>query len=75
LLDERIFAGYRLTPNNYIAHDLRYGKSLYHDRYTAEQKEAFLNHMETLNKYDECNQDVLKDIFLGIYANPVNNKK
>jgi hypothetical protein len=75
LLDERIFAGYRLTPNNYIAHDLRYGQSLYHDRYTAEQKEAFLNHMETLNKYDECNQDVLKDIFLGIYANPVNNKK
>ena len=26
LIDRRIHRAYRLTPNNYIAHDLRYGK-------------------------------------------------
>ena len=27
-----------------------------------------------LNRYDTCDIDQLKDIFLGIYANPIVNK-
>ena len=74
LIDKRIRKNYYLTPNNYIAHDLRYGQEQYKTFYTSEQKEKFIDRMEQLNKYSECNQEVLKDIFLGIYANPVNNK-
>ncbi len=74
LLDERIHAAYVLTPNNYIAHDLRYGQTKYVEYYTEEQKQIFLNYMSQLEKYDTAETDVLRDIFLGIYANPVDNK-
>ena len=75
LLDERINGAYQLYPNNYIAHDLRYGQTLYRDKYTEEQRQDFLAYMERLNKYEITEPDVLKDIFLGIYANPVKNIK
>lgn len=71
LMDKRICSGYRLWPNNYIAHDLRYGKTEYRDMYTDAQLEAFLKHMGPLSKYEDADPDVLKDIFLGIYANPL----
>jgi len=74
LLDERINAAYHLSPNNYIAHDLRYGQTLYQDHYTKEQQAAFLKYMEKLDDYDINEPEILKDIFLGIYANPVNSK-
>ena len=71
LLDSRINAAYRLRPNNYIAHDLRYGQQHYTDRYTAEERDAFLAHMQKLQEFDIAEPDVLRDIFLGIYSNPV----
>ena len=74
LLDERIVKAYQLTPNNYIAHDLRYGQRTYASYYTKEEKEAFLTYMEKLNEFEISEPDVLKDLFLGIYANPVERK-
>ena len=74
LLDERIISAYQLTPNNYIAHDLRYGQQLYRDHYTDEERKAFMTYMEQLDKFDITEPDVLKDIFLGIYANPIDSK-
>ena len=74
LLDSRIHAAYRLYPNNYIAYDLRYGTTRYHEFYTPEQKDAFLKRLNKLDRYDTCDIEKLKDIFLGIYAKPVNNK-
>lgn len=71
LLDRRINAAYQLTPNNYIAHDLRYGQQYYADHYTAEEQQAFLNHMQKLKEFDIAEPDVLRDIFLSIYSNPV----
>ena len=65
---------YRLYPNNYIAYDLRYGTTKYKDCYTDEQKKVFMQHLQALEKYDTCDIENLKDIFLGIYSNPVNNK-
>lgn len=74
LLDRRIYEGYRLTPNNFIAHDLRFGKSEFNgEKYTDEQKERFLHHLRKLEKYDVDEPEVLLDIFLGIYSNPVDN--
>ena len=69
LLDKRICGGYRLYPNAYIAHDLRSGKDRYSDRYTREQYDAFVKHMAQLDKYGS--DPVLRDIFLGIYSNPI----
>lgn len=73
LIDSRINAAYRLYPNNYIAHDLRYGTTKFKNRYTAEQKAAFVKRLNKLERYDTCDVEKLMDIFLGIYSNPVNN--
>lgn len=74
LIDERICRAYRLTPNNYIAHDIRFGNQEYRDQYTDEQKEAFINRLIKLQAYaDSCESDMY-DIFLGIYSNPVDSK-
>jgi len=76
LLDQRICSAYRLTPNNYIAHDLRYANKQFASEYTAEQLQIFKDRLNTfLARYaEECDVEALADIFLGIYANPVDSK-
>ena len=74
LIDRRINTSYRLYPNNYIAHDIRYGNRKYENLYTSEQREEFNKHMDKLERFDTCDLEQLKDIFLGIYSNPVDNK-
>lgn len=74
LVDGRIHAAYRLYPNNYIAYDLRYGTTKYRHCYTEAEKAAFMQRLQMLERYDTCDIDTLKDLFLGIYSNPVNNK-
>ncbi len=72
LIDQRIHDAYRLAPNNYIAHDMRYGKSEFVDLYTEEQKEAFREHLSGLRFYeDSCDLDTLSDILISIYSNPI----
>ena len=73
ILDKRICSNYRLYPNAYIAHDLRYGSSKYSSHYTKEQYDAFVAHMAELDKYSA--DPALGDIFLGIYANPIDNNQ
>lgn len=74
LMDERIFSGYKLTPNNFIAHDIRFGKHEFlGTKYSEDQKERFVFHMSKLDKYDVEEPEILRDIFLGIYSNPVDN--
>lgn len=74
MMDKRICKAYQLTPNNFIAHDLLSGTTTYIDRYTSEQRATFLAYMEKLKEYDVPEPDVLRNIFLGIYANPVDSK-
>lgn len=74
LIDTRINAAYRLFPNNYIAHDLLYGCSQYEDRYNDVQKNNFILRMKKLEGLDSCNLELLRNIFLGIYSNPVDNR-
>lgn len=73
LLDKRINSGYKLWPNNYIAHDLRYGQQRFVDKYTNEQREKFVECVNKLERFENCEQDVLRDIFMGIYSNPVDS--
>ncbi len=73
LIDARIMSRYRLTENNYIAHDMLYGDNRFADRYNEKQREAFLHNMKYLEEYEIKEMNVLKQIFLGIYANPIEN--
>ena len=74
LLDSRINTAYRLYPNNYIAHDIRYGNNKYRELYTNSQYDEFVRHMSKLDKFDTCDIEQLRDLFLAIYSNPVDNK-
>ena len=71
LMDRRINPHFYLNPNNYIAHDLRSGTDTYAEHYTAEQKDAFIKYMDWMNEYPDMNREELTEIFLGIYANPI----
>ena len=73
LMDSRILPHYHLMPNNFIAHDLRSGTDTYASHYTAEQKATFVEYMDWMKAYPTFDQNLLKEIFLGIYANPIDN--
>ena len=66
ILDRRIWKGYKLWPNNYIAHDMRSGSEIYKDYYTTEEVEIFKAHIA---EADEAYRPWLLDI----YANPIEN--
>lgn len=74
MISRRIIDAYQLSHNNYIAHDIRYGQSTFSDRYTDAEKQQFLARVAKLKDYDQCDNDILTDIFLGIYSNPLKNK-
>ena len=72
-IDLQIHCNYRLFDNNFIAHDLRSGKSTYADRYTPEARAAFEARLQQMLQEIDGEPAILKEIFLGIYANPVDN--
>ena len=76
-VDERVIEGYMLWPNNYIAYDILKQTDKYAAKYTQEQKAQFLGYMEhQLGTVEpEINRDELREVFLGIYANPVVSKE
>lgn len=74
LMDNRINTSYHLWPNNYIAHDLRSGSDTFAGHYTKEEKAAFIRYMEWMNEYPDVDRSALEAVFLGIYANPIDNK-
>ncbi|MDR2691743.1 MAG: 1-acyl-sn-glycerol-3-phosphate acyltransferase [Dysgonamonadaceae bacterium] len=72
LIDKQIISGYRLSCNNYIAHDLRSGSNQYTQHYTEEEKKTFFNrYRQWLSSY-LVDKQLLGSLFLDIYANPVN---
>ena len=71
LIDNQIYKNYKLTCNNYIAHDLRSNSNQFTSKYTEEEKQAFVERYEELMAFDVEHKDVLANIFLGIYANSV----
>ena len=76
-MDRKIIANYKLWPNNYIAYDMLNGEGMFADKYTAEEKaalEGYLNAIMQKVEKMEVDKVELKEILLGIYANPVAGK-
>ena len=71
VIDQKIWAVYKLWPSNFIAHDLLYGDEEFKHEYTIEEKEAFEKRLR--EKVDVQNEFLVKS-FLAMYANPVNNQ-
>ena len=72
-VDKRVIEGYKLWPNNYVAYDMLYSTDKYASNYSEEDKAKFIGYMEhQLGTVEpEVNRDELREVFLGIYANPV----
>ncbi|MDR1552117.1 MAG: acyltransferase [Prevotellaceae bacterium] len=75
IIDKRICNGYKLFKTNYIAHDLRESKTEFSKIYSEADKAEFTFYMEKGLKKIEGNKDKLREIFLGIYANPIEAKQ
>ena len=74
LIDYRIHKNYKLWPDNYIAFDIVNNTKEFGHKYTEEEKDLFLKHMEKKISSEEGDMDRLSQIFLEIYANPVKNR-
>lgn len=74
IIDEKIHLGFKLYPGNYIAYDILSGKQSFKDNYSTHEFEAFNTRMEGIIKDIDGNKNTLKQIYLGIYANPLINK-
>lgn len=75
-IDKEILYNYKLWNNNYIAYDILNNSSSYAEHYTPEEKEAFTAYMDgglmkIVAAENGIDLDELREIFLGIYANPV----
>jgi len=73
LIDKRIYANYKLFDNNYAAHDILSGNNTYSDFYTPGSIDLLLQRICMILSQIDGDKEELKDIFLGIYANPVDN--
>ena len=77
LMDERIHQAYHLFDTNYIAHDILHNENRFTDKYDDEALNRFAAHLAKAEmQFVEAGVDttVAREIFLGIYANPVDAK-
>lgn len=74
LIDYKIHKNFKLWPDNYIAFDILNNSTEYRAKYTDEEKELFLKHMDKKLGTVEGDLERLKEIFFEIYANPVKNQ-
>lgn len=73
VIDRRILSAYRLFDTNYAAHDIRSGIDRWAAHYTPQFRAEFEAYLDGLLSQLEGDEDILRAILLGIYANPVDN--
>jgi glycerol-3-phosphate O-acyltransferase len=74
LIDDQIYANYKLWPNNFIAYDMLTGGHRFRDRYTHKSKKHFELMVEQAMVNIDYPVSDIKERFLMVYANPVYNK-
>ncbi len=72
-IDNQIYTNYRLFPNNYVAADMYFATDEFEKYYTPEDKQIFTDYMEKAVSEIDGEQDVIRRMFLKIYAMPVKN--
>jgi hypothetical protein len=72
-IDAEIYKHFKCWPSNYIAFDLLHQSEEYAGCYSSNEKDSFLEYMESQLKGFTDKRNTAKDLFLRIYANPVNN--
>jgi glycerol-3-phosphate O-acyltransferase len=73
-IDKCIYQSYKLNPINYIAYDFLNKTNVFENNYSKIERESFLSYIDSKIKTMAGEIDVLKNLFLTLYANPVINK-
>ena len=71
IIDQQIYANYRLYPTNYIAYDTVEKCHDFAEHYTEKQREDFLQYIDKQSITDDVDAEKMKNYLLNIYANPV----
>ena len=71
VIDDSILQSYKLWPTNYIAYDLLHHTDTYASEYTEAEKSLFERRLEMRI---DGNNEVMREGFLAMYANPVINQ-
>ncbi len=73
-IDKQIHQNYKLNAINYVAYDLLHQTTIFENNYNNLDKENFITYMNSKISELKGEQDVLKELFITQYANPVKNK-
>ncbi|MEO6902596.1 MAG: glycerol acyltransferase [Bacteroidia bacterium] len=74
LIDQKIIQNYKLWPVNYIAADLINNTNKYSTNYTQQDKNDFITYIRSKIELLKGEPDVLFDLFIKLYSNPLQNK-
>ncbi len=72
-MDQEICAAYKLFPNNYIAFDILHQSSQNQHQYSAFEKNNFIAYVNSKLDVLKGEREILLNLFLELYANPVVN--
>jgi 1-acyl-sn-glycerol-3-phosphate acyltransferase len=75
IIDEQLYSNYKLWPVNYIAMDIASEKNEHTLKYTAEEKENFIQYIKQKISKLKGDEQTLFNMFINMYANPVRAKK
>jgi hypothetical protein len=73
-IDKQIYHNYKLNPVNYIAYDLLNENAVFENSYTSKEKADFIAYIDSKIGALNGEPEVLKQLFITLYANPVINK-
>ena len=73
-IDNEIYKNYKLWPNNYIAFDILNNTNKFINEYSTQEKSIFETYLMKSISDIEGDAKEIKEIALGIYANPLKNK-
>jgi len=74
LVDNQIYANYKLWPSNYLAYDLLVGSSEFSEHYTEQTKTILENRYKQAALMAQHDNKDIRELFLLLYANPLIHK-
>lgn len=73
-IDKQIYQSYKLNAVNYIAYDIINQTNVFDSKYTEQEKNDFVSYVNNQTKGLKGETEILKNLFITLYANPVVNK-
>jgi 1-acyl-sn-glycerol-3-phosphate acyltransferase len=74
MIDNQIYANFKLWPNNFIAYDMLMPEPKFKHKYTSHEKKVFKTMLDQAMIFIDFPITDIQERFLKMYANPVINK-